>query len=742
MTKARAIAAVNAMKAMGIPVEKVKTVLRNLLQVYENNWEYIEAENYRVLADAIFEWEESQDNVYAGKAVESDELQYRRPRARYRQDDHPLSPLKATSHLAGETSLKRPRLEADVSFKGVSERDTGISSERAGRTSPHIYLKEKKPLNQTGEACQALVPYRKDKQPTLEKMEKKHNRDTGFFNLVRPKDEPCDYISPVFETPIAMIPPSQPFPSGKIGHASNHGSLKSYSNLQNINMGTTRDVERKNDESCFVDACNKVTAPVADSARNKAATSEILSVQESSSRSTVDIASSDLGEVKLTFSCSSDRPNFHIPNLESVFKQVEDKCLKSYKILEPSFSLANLMKEMCQCYRDLSYVTTGDKQENSLQIIPTVDSVEQHTVEQDNQNEKNKKMKKAKYLVQSQHTLAELGPPHDINDISKGEENVRISVLNELTKEKYPPTFHYIPRNIVHQNAYVNFSLARIGDENCCADCFSNCLAAPVPCACARETGGVFAYTSGGLITKEFLDEYISMTCEPKQHNFFYCKDCPLERSKNEISTEACKGHLVRKFIKECWSKCGCSMHCGNRVVQRGIMHQLQVFFTSKTKGWGLRTLENLPRGAFVCEYVGEVLTNTELYDRTMQTTRKARHTYPVLLDADWGSEGTLKDEEALCLDATFYGNVARFINHRCFDANLIGIPVEVELPDHHYYHLSFFTTRKVDAFEELTWDYGIDFADIDHPVKAFRCACGSKFCRDNHHSTGPSEAV
>ena len=98
------------------------------------------------------------------------------------------------------------------------------------------------------------------------------------------------------------------------------------------------------------------------------------------------------------------------------------------------------------------------------------------------------------------------------------------------------------------------------------------------------------------------------------------------------------------------------------------------------------------------------------------------RHTYPVLLDADWGSEGVLKDEEALSLDSTFYGNVGRFINHRCalvfklitmasnkdlayvhylcffclntslhrcYDANLVEIPVEVEPPVHHYYHVS-----------------------------------------------------
>lgn len=79
-------------------------------------------------------------------------------------------------------------------------------------------------------------------------------------------------------------------------------------------------------------------------------------------------------------------------------------------------------------------------------------------------------------------------------------------------------------------------------------------------------------------------------------------------------------------------------------------------------------------------------------------------------------------------------GNVARFINHRCFDANLVEITVEVETPDHRYYHLAFFTRSKVDALEELTWDYGIDFKDQSHPVKAFHCCCESMSCRNVKH--------
>ncbi|KAL6577210.1 Histone-lysine N-methyltransferase suvr4 [Orobanche minor] len=56
----------------------------------------------------------------------------------------------------------------------------------------------------------------------------------------------------------------------------------------------------------------------------------------------------------------------------------------------------------------------------------------------------------------------------------------------------------------------------------------------------------------------------------------------------NGNSIGKCKGHVNRRFIKECWYKCGCGMNCGNRVVQRGITAKLQVFImTPEGKGWG-----------------------------------------------------------------------------------------------------------------------------------------------------------
>ncbi|GAB2235698.1 hypothetical protein Drorol1_Dr00026134 [Drosera rotundifolia] len=320
-------------------------------------------------------------------------------------------------------------------------------------------------------------------------------------------------------------------------------------------------------------------------------------------------------------------------------------------------------------------------------------------------------------------------------DVAKGKEKVKIPIVGDDGNEDYL-NFCYIATNLIYQDASVSVSLARISDEDCCVDCLGNCLYSPITCGCARETGGEFAYTIQGLLKEKFLEACMSMNQDPEDHHFVYCKNCPKERFDRKKVRRPCQGHLVKKFIKECWSKCGCGIQCGNRVVQRGIIRDLQVFWTPEGKGWGLRVAEDLPKGAFVCEYVGEILTNNELHERNEQRSGE-RHVYPVLLDADWASESILKDEEALCLDATFYGNVARFINHRCEDATLVEVPVQVETPDRHYYHVAFFTTREVKAFEELTWDYGIDFDDRNHPVKAFECSCGSELCRDKKRRGG-----
>lgn len=56
----KVVAAYRAMSSLGIEEYKVKPVLKKLLKLYDRNWELIEEENYRALADAIFDEDENQ----------------------------------------------------------------------------------------------------------------------------------------------------------------------------------------------------------------------------------------------------------------------------------------------------------------------------------------------------------------------------------------------------------------------------------------------------------------------------------------------------------------------------------------------------------------------------------------------------------------------------------------------------------------------------------------------------------
>ncbi|XP_020593651.1 probable inactive histone-lysine N-methyltransferase SUVR1 isoform X2 [Phalaenopsis equestris] len=700
----RALSAVKAMKLIGFDQAKAKTVLKKLLKVYENNWEYIEAENYRLLADSILDDEESVPEANETDAAASEAPESSRRRLRRRQEDSGHLPLTIEASASGETSLKRPNIvqspeERPTNCRGKMIKPVEAQWPHDGEgtcLSPRLELKNGHGREDCSPISGLLLMHEIGK-----------NQPSSTFGSLtcykKPKIEPNNEVlqdivavgfSSIQDISVDDVPITLPPPNG-------------------IPSRTSVAFNGNEIESLNVSA--------------QEARSDLSSSPERVSANTY-IASSNMGECAVDLATESSKDEHE--KVRNVIPPLEP--LKRFQSSSPNHILINGSSGGAL---DLAAL------EISRQSMNSHDSINDLQENLDPESSGHNALQCLAIVPQQEHAVSVLRPPHDENDIAKGEERVRISLVNELTQEKYPPYFHYIPQNAVYQNAHVNFSLARINDEDCCLSCFGDCLSVPIPCACTRETGGEFAYATDGLLKKEFLDECVSMIRYPDKHHHFYCKDCPIGKSKNEHMPNACKGHLVRKFIKECWSKCGCNKHCGNRVVQRGISRNLQVFFIDGEKGWGLRALEELPRGAFICEYVGEILTNTELYDRTIQKTGGAKHTYPVLLDADWGSEAGLRDEEALCLDATFYGNIGRFVNHRCFDANLVEVPVEWETPDHHYYHLAFFTTRKVEALEELTWDYGIDFDDHSHPIKAFKCLCGSKFCRNKVRSKARSRA-
>ena len=69
-------------------------------------------------------------------------------------------------------------------------------------------------------------------------------------------------------------------------------------------------------------------------------------------------------------------------------------------------------------------------------------------------------------------------------------------------------------------------------------------------------------------------------------------------------------------MIFECNQLCKCNViTCHNRVLQHGITARLQVF-RAYGMGWGVRAAQEIPKGSFVCEYVGEIISDSEAETR------------------------------------------------------------------------------------------------------------------------------
>ena len=49
-------------------------------------------------------------------------------------------------------------------------------------------------------------------------------------------------------------------------------------------------------------------------------------------------------------------------------------------------------------------------------------------------------------------------------------------------------------------------------------------------------------------------------------------------------------------------------MKCGNRLTQHGVGVSLEVFWTGRERRWGVRSLQSITKGDFVCIYAGEIV--------------------------------------------------------------------------------------------------------------------------------------
>uniref|UniRef100_A0A671NX70 Histone-lysine N-methyltransferase EHMT1-like n=1 Tax=Sinocyclocheilus anshuiensis TaxID=1608454 RepID=A0A671NX70_9TELE len=252
-------------------------------------------------------------------------------------------------------------------------------------------------------------------------------------------------------------------------------------------------------------------------------------------------------------------------------------------------------------------------------------------------------------------------------DIARGYEKVPIPCVNAVDSEPCPDNYKYVPDSCVTSPMNIDKNITHLQYCVCKDDCSS------ASCMCGQLSLRCW-YDKESRLLPEFCNE------EP-----------PL--------------------IFECNHACSCWRTCKNRVVQNGLRIRLQLFRT-QMMGWGVKTLQDIPQGTFVCEYVGEIISDTEADVRENDS-------YLFSLDSKVG--------DMYCVDARFYGNISRFINHHC-EPNLFPCRVFTSHQDLRFPRIAFFACKNISAGDELGFDYGRHFWDVKG--KLFSCQCGSSKCK------------
>uniref|UniRef100_A0A3Q7GRB3 WIYLD domain-containing protein n=2 Tax=Solanum lycopersicum TaxID=4081 RepID=A0A3Q7GRB3_SOLLC len=339
--------AFRSMKALGISGEKVKPVLKNLLRLYNKNWDLIEAENYRVLADAIFDDDEAKD-AEIKKSTEDTEQEAL-------VQDEPEPPLKR-QRFKSQSSQPNESLESQLQNQSPGDFDSPQSMGNESQPGSHPSLdrnkgkqpmfadslvpQEELPSSQPSDVDKSLpVPRRAGSTSGSGIPVSPTKNAIANHTLIKPKDEPITDDLPSLEVPVAIIRPGS--------------SSKGKSSVASGSEGRHGD---SNASATVVEAdTNDGNPPSPVVANGKPETSTVKS------SSALEMASSQSGEVKmiLTYGSVLGRSDFQMPTLDAVVKLMDDKCQKEYKELDPNFSVMKVMTDICQCFLEMSGESTN-----------------------------------------------------------------------------------------------------------------------------------------------------------------------------------------------------------------------------------------------------------------------------------------------------------------------------------------------------------------------------------------------
>nr|CAH8853490.1 unnamed protein product [Trichobilharzia regenti] len=239
-------------------------------------------------------------------------------------------------------------------------------------------------------------------------------------------------------------------------------------------------------------------------------------------------------------------------------------------------------------------------------------------------------------VVINQEFRAEKTLTH-IADLSYGKENVPVPCVNSVDNE-VPGYIDYTP----NRQPIGNVPLLKDSKFLVCCDCTDNCRDRN-KCACQQLTIEASSLTNpNGTVDSQAGYRYRRL------------------------------GQFTVGGVYECNSGCRCDRRCSNRVVQQGLWVRLQVFKTSR-KGWGIRALNAIPKGTFICTYAGAI------YDETMAVQEGCDYGDEYQAELDYietvekdkeGYESTVEDLNDILNEATTApGDTAQ----QCVDGNAVS---------------------------------------------------------------------
>ncbi|NP_001157113.1 histone-lysine N-methyltransferase SETDB1 isoform a [Mus musculus] len=165
-------------------------------------------------------------------------------------------------------------------------------------------------------------------------------------------------------------------------------------------------------------------------------------------------------------------------------------------------------------------------------------------------------------------------PFYYILDITYGKEDVPLSCVNEIDTTP-PPQVAYSKERIPGKGVFINTGPEFLVGCDCKDGCRDKSK-----CACHQLTIQATACTPGGQVNPNSGYQYKRL--------------------------EEC----LPTGVYECNKRCNCDPNmCTNRLVQHGLQVRLQLFKT-QNKGWGIRCLDDIAKGSFVCIYAGKILTD------------------------------------------------------------------------------------------------------------------------------------